>query len=113
MKVIINNNNNSEFEKKTCTCLYLFCVVQEHGLSGTNYVKRHINQIADLMLCRMCDKRGERLSPSECEKLPRRNRKKQDNVAKTAHISSHLSNTSWNGRKNGMNMYHGVLEIDR
>ena len=38
--------------------------------------------------------------------------KKQDNVAKTAHISSHLSN-SWNGRKKGMTMYHGVLENDR
>ena len=75
-------------------------------------MKRHINQIADLLLCRMCDKREERVSPSECEKLSRRNRKKQDNVAKTAHILSHLSN-SWNGRKNDMNMYHGVLENDR
>ena len=28
-------------------------------------MKRHINQIADLLLCRMCDKRGERVSPSE------------------------------------------------
>ena len=70
-----NNNNNSEFEKKICICLYLFCAVQKHGLSGINYVKRHINQIADLLLCRMCDKRGERVSPSESEKLPRRNRK--------------------------------------
>ena len=53
-------------------------------------MKRHINQIADLVLCRMCDKRGERVSPSECEKLPRRNRKKkkQDNVAKTVHFKS-------------------------
>ena len=88
LKVIINKNNNSEFEKKTCICLYLFGAVQEHGLSGTNYVKRHINQIADLLLCRMCDKRGERVSPSESEKLPRRNRKKQDNVAKTVHFKS-------------------------
>ena len=51
-------------------------------------MKRHINQIADLLLCRMCDKREERVSPSECEKLPRRNRKKQDDVAKTVHFKS-------------------------
>ena len=51
-------------------------------------MKRHINQIADLLLCRMFDKRGERVSPSECEKLPRRSRKKQNNVAKTVHFKS-------------------------
>ena len=53
------------------------------------------------------------MSSSECEKLPRRNRKKNRIMWQRLYISSHLSNTSWNGSENGMNMYHGVLENDR
>lgn len=76
-------------------------------------MKHHINRIADLMLCRVYDKRGKRVCHLVSVKSCPEEIEKKTIMWQRLYISSHLSNTSWNGRKTGMNMYHGVLENDR
>ena len=69
-----------------CTEAFI-CAAQEQAIR-TNYVRYHIDKMADSPLCRMCGKRGKVCSTvvSSCEKLAQREHKmRHDNVARKIH----------------------------